>query len=693
MGEALQDIVFCSVLIALRFFVVGVAWTWFMPVPDRVSRCAWTRWLFVGARAALGGIVIGALLTLVLGQLGCYRSVVEYTVLGVLAVVGLLPAFRCSRSSLPACLRDAVPVMLVSVLGVIVIMGLPRRGEWLMGGWDPGVYISEGVALERTGTFYPSDPLLFDQLNTEERAVFTRGDEHRTERFPGVVIDAKRQRLSYEFFRLHPSLIAVLHRCGGITAALRGNTILGMFAVFVFCGMMLVLSGAPHALFASFVLMAQPLWLYHTHTPVSEMLHLLLMLGIGLLLPGRDSSRAATIWLAVLIMGMILNRFSFLPFAAMLIVALAWLDLERADRQRVWAERGWQWGAAALGAWVDWRVSPASLQGWSKTVVPVMLKVVAACAVFAVACDVAGSIAALRRRFCRVPRWVRGVMGWVCLALVAGLACYGAWGPQTKNADNLVRLLPFVGPVVCVYAVVGVWLMSHRKQAIGRVLGSFLFVLFGITMVVLVKKWVKDFYPWATRRYLANAIPMLAMLASYPLARLWEAKGRPFMGRGAAVALLLVLLGGGARMSWHAWSRVETRGLLHVLDAVAERIGDDDIVVVDTPTWGTPLKMVYGKEILNGKHMWRRKDAAQMQVGLAALARRHEAGRPIRFLTTTRTLGMDIYPVRVAPVTLDWESEESFLQSIDHSSRADDFEVRAKQNVFRLFTWHLSDVR
>ena len=121
---------------------------------------------------------------------------------------------------------------------------------------------------------------------------------------------------------------------------------------------------------------------------------------------------------------------------------------------------------------------------------------------------------------------------------------------------------------------------------------------------------------------------------------------------------------------------------------IAEQVQPDDIVIVDTPTWGMPLKLIYGKEVLNGKHMWRRKDADQMRVGLDALRRLHRSGRSIRFLTSTRTLGLDIYPVPVAPVTLDWQSEESVLEEINHSPRADDFEVREKRNVFRLFTWH-----
>ncbi|MDP6811450.1 MAG: hypothetical protein QGH42_09670 [Kiritimatiellia bacterium] len=680
-----------ALLITLRIFVPGLSLGWLlMPSAER-SAFDWERRVTMAARAALVGVVTSALIVFVLGQAGCYRLPLEVGLLALVCMAGLLPALLRRRREFVQFVRACVPVMGLCLCGTAAILALPGRSEWMLGGWDPGVYISEGVALERTGSFYPEDPLLTEQFSDEEAAVFTRGDERRTERFPGVVVDALRQSLSYEFFRLHPALIAMFYRCGGIAAALRGNTILAMFVVLLFGAMLLEQAGRPQAVFATLVLMTQPIWLYHTHVPVSEMLHLLLFMGIGLLLPQRHRDTASALWLALLILGLVLNRFSFLPFGSMLIVGLAGLDLNRERRGRVWCDRCLQWGALALGAWLDGWVSPASIQGWSKNALPVIITVTG-CSVLAAAClDVVGSFATIRRRFSSLPPWIGIVLGWFCVLAVVGLYCFGRWGEQTKESDNLYRLIPYLGPVALGCAVAGLFLLVHRRTRVMRTLGAFLLVLFSITFIVLVKKWTKDFYPWATRRYLATAVPLVAVLAACPFVSLWTMHARRPVVRSVAALLFVALLGSGAKHSWHAWSRAETHGVRRVLDRVADRIDANDIVVADTPTWGTPLKFIYGKEVLNGKHMWRRKDAVQMQVGLDALKRLHDDGRRIRFLTTTRTLGMDIYPVDVAPVTLDWQSEESVLEEINHSQRADDFEVREKRNVFRLFTWHPAD--
>jgi hypothetical protein len=688
MTETVQTVGLGALLITLRLAVPGMALGWLLATPSELLDTRWVSRVGLGARTMLVGALVSALVVFALGQAELYRPMVEATLLAIICLAGVLPALLYRRREFGRFLKTTAPFVGLVLCGTATILALPERSEWMLGGWDPGVYVSEGIALERTGSFYPEDPLLFEQLDDEERAVFTRGDVRRTERFPGVVVDAKRQRLSYEFFRMHPAMIALFYRCGGVNAALRGNTILAMFVLLVFGALLLEQSGPAHAIFALLVLMAQPLWLYHTHVPVSEMLHLLLMVGIGLLLPHRHRDVASRVCFALLMLGLMLNRFSFLPFGSILIVCMAWLDTNRKPRGWVWLERGLQWGALALGAWLDCWASPASIQGWSANAIPVIVAVVGGCFLLGVTLDSVASIDRVRLWLSSPPRWTRIMVGWLCAGTLIGLYCLGRWGEQTKESDNLYRLLPYLGGVVVCFAGLGLFLLTYRKQTVRRTLGVFLLFLFSMTCIVLIKKWTKDFYPWATRRYLASTVPLIAIVAGYPIVCAWNARGRSLFNRVAALILLGVLLGTGAKHSWHAWSRAETHGVQRVLDAIAARIDDGDIVVVDTPTWGMPLKMIYGKEILNGKHMWRRKDAAQMQVGLDALKRLHDDGRRIRFLTTTRTVGMDIYPVDVEPVTLDWQSEESVLEEINHSSRADDFEVREKRNVFRLFTWH-----
>lgn len=688
--HAAGDIMIAGPLIlTLRIFLVGIALSWFMPPLNPSQRPPWMHWLITSARAALTGTLISALLALILGQAGCYQPAIEAALLTGISIAGVAPGLGRHRQRLYRHVRLCLPGAAISLIGITVIMALPGRDEWILGGWDPGVYISEGVALERTGTFHLDDPLLFDALTEPEAAVFTRGDERRTERFPGVVIDTKHQRLSYQFFRLHPALLAVFARDGGLQMALRGNTILGMFSLFIFLAMLLQFADLPLALSASLLLAAQPLWLYHAHTPVSEMLQLLLLFGVGLLLPHRNHSLVTITAIAMLMLAMVLNRFSFLPFASLMVVLIAWADLPRDDRRRVWRERSLLWLALVAAAWIDASIAPTSLHGWSTSVLPIMIAVACACAVLATTLDLMGGLARIRQHFAPTPRWLRLLCTWSCLAALAALWGRGIWGAQTADADNLKRLVPYLGIGTVACACIGIIVLTHfRHRQPTRRFGSFLLALFGILLVVLFKKWAQDFYPWATRRYLVNAVPLTVILAAVPVAALWQSKTRTTLCRVLAATLLLGMLAGNAKRSWHAWSREESHGAVSVLNRIAEQIDPRDIVIVDTPTWGMPLNLIAGKDVLNGKHMWRRKDPEQMQVGLQALQRLAAQGRRIRFLTTTRTLGLDIYPAPVEPASLDWESEEIALERINHSEHADDIDVNAGRNIFRLYTWN-----
>jgi hypothetical protein len=692
MSELLRMLLVCPLLITLRLFVVGIALSWFLPRPLSLSESPWCQRLIPGARALLVGVLISAFLVFGLGQFGLYRSAaLEGMLLGGLSLAGIVPALLLHRGRFWQYCKNCAPVAALSLCGISAIMSLPERDEWALGGWDPGVYISEGVALAQQGTFYPEDPLLFEQFNDAEKAVFTRTGSGRTERFPGVVLDFERQSLSYEFFRLYPAMIASFYRCGGITAAMRGNSILGLFVCFLFLAMLLEYVDKPHAIVATVILMTQPLWLYHAHTPVSEMLHLFLMLGAGLILPYRARGLSARILFAILLLALTLNRFSFLPFAGILIVGVAWSDLDREDRGNVVIERLLQFAAVIVGAWIDLKVAPASLRGWSHSVLSRVLSVAGGGALVAVAVDLLGVNVQSRRFFAVNPRWARLAFGWSFVGVVLVLYGYGLWGHGDSESDNLCRLVPYLGYVTLGVALCGGLLLVHRDRTISRVFGCYLVALLGMLLIVLLKKWAVDLYPWATRRYLASAVPLVAILAAYPVAKLWQSPRFSKICKVAAVVLLLVIVGSNAKRSWHAWSRVETHGVLATLDKIVEQVEADDIIIVDDPAWGMPLRLIYGVEVLNGKHMWRRKDAEKMQVGLDALTRLHAAGKRIRFLTTTRTLGLDIYPVPITPVTLDWMSNESVLEEIEHGSQSDDFYVREKRNVLRLYTWTPSD--
>ena len=181
MSESLRMLVVCPLLITLRIFAVGIALSWFLPRPRSLSDSRWCQSLILGARAILVGVLVTAFLVLGLGEFGLYRSAaLEGFLLGGLSSAGIVAGLLYHRERFWLYCRNCAPLAALCLCGIAVVMSLPERDEWALGGWDPGVYISEGVALAREGTFYPEDSLLFEQFNDAEKAVFTRTGSRRT---------------------------------------------------------------------------------------------------------------------------------------------------------------------------------------------------------------------------------------------------------------------------------------------------------------------------------------------------------------------------------------------------------------------------------------------------------------------------------------------------------------------------------
>jgi hypothetical protein len=632
-----------GVIFSLRLLLPGLAASWPLhwSLARGVSRpVAMTA---CGASAMLAGLALNLLVVLFLGETGWYRPLPEAGALSLLVAGGVTAGWLRHRRTLLRHAGYSLPVAVIFALFVTVAVLVPSRGEWILGGWDPGVYVNEGVALERTGTLHPPDPFFSSFLTAEEQKVFTRTGHGRTERFPGVVVDAGRGAFTFEFFRLMPSMIALACRSGGLNAAVRINTILGGLALLLLASALWRGSGGVHALSAAAILAFQPIWLYHTHIPVSEMLHLVLLLGAALLLGAR--------------------------------------------RNGLLGERLLQIGGVLAAAWVDFRIAPSCPAGWNSF--PPLFEIFGVCAAAALAADRLPAVRRLGPLVSGVSdraRWAAG--GLAVAAVFLTLAFAVDHLPVRTDPDNLFRLASFAGwPVLFAAAAGGLLFFCSRDNASAETKAFALF-LGAVGSLLLVENWIFDVYPWATRRNLPYAIPAASLLSAYLPARLWEKRDGPGpAGKCAALLLLAFLCLALTPKSRDALLKVEYDGASTVLLQVAQETGPEDILVVDDPRWGTPLALIHGKQVLNGKHFWRRGSRREMHLGLRALRRAVAEGRTVRFLTTTVSQGLAIYPVPVEPVVRAWERGPFTLEEIVHSRRATNFTTREKTFFFRLYTW------
>ncbi len=581
--------------------------------PNRTSQK-----IIIAGVAILLSISISTLTTLLLGIAERYTPIWELSILALISMAGLFIGHRLKHAHASDTFKSGFfmvgPIWLIIFLGLMI----PNRGEWILGGWDSGIYVNEGIALERTGGVQPDDTFFYTDLTSKEQAVFIRSLQGREERFPGVVTDSEKQTFQFEFFRLTPSLLAIFYRSGGMHGIVHTHTIIGLLMIICFLALLLNVTDYRHALCSALFLIAQPIWLYHTYTPLSEPLELLFIIGIGIVLPWRDEKSLPTLFLGLVVFLLILNRFSFLPFAGILVCIVTWLDIERNNRAQAVQEHLALWifiiSAALIGIWI----APTSLKTWD--VLPIMLAITGLCLGLSIAIDTVAFRPTYRERFCHWPSWINPLFVIMTFLLLIALWFRKKYFPGNEHAENLYKLIFYTGPLLFLTACMGGWLLfCTNKQRLSKSIRFFILFLTGITLLLLIHKNIHDWYPWATRRYLSFTVPLLAILAGYPLFLVW--KMFPKKGGIIALSLLTIILLPTLQKGYHAWNHTEYNGITTLIKQIAHQIDEDDIIVTDHPWWGTPLAIIYGKKVLDGKRLWIDKTKENMKIGLKLFER------------------------------------------------------------------------
>lgn len=669
----------------LKLLLLGWAWVWVLPdnlVADpRPAR----RLLFSGAWLLLLGVLLTALSTLALGEIGIFSPGGEQATRALIGLAGIGGGLWSNAKRTGRILLQAMPLPLLLLPLFVAVLALPHRGEWIVGGWDPGVYLNQAAALSRSGTFYPPDRFFHDALNETERRAFLRSGHGRTERFPGILHHPEHGGFSFEFFRLTPAVYAAIHRSGSLEALTRANTFLALLLLPVFLALLWRHLGPPTAVLALALLATQPIWLFHAHFPTTEMLQLLLLCGLlfaALERPARPQTGLAAVLFAA---AAVFNRFSFLPFAGLFLICQALGDATDPNRRSVWTRHLSLAGAFVVAAVINTRIAPASIAGWS--ILPVLIGVSLFAILLALVLDGLFASSRFRRRASSLVAAQWDVVGGSLLLLLALSWLLRSRIGTSADADNLLRLVPFVGRLPLLLGGAGlIALLFWRPRLNPRVLFSLCLFLLGIGWLMLLRKSITDWYPWATRRYLPYLVPFLAVAGGHLAGRMWQRPRYKSAWRLAALMLLAAAVIETAPAGRRAWRYTSYNGMIDVIDDIAGQIDPDDVVIVDHPWWGTPLALIHGRNVLNGREIWMEPDGDRLPAMLSTIERLANEERRVRFLTSTDK-GIALYPVETDAFVQDWSSPAIAYQSIIQHPRATRFELQTREVRFRLYTF------
>lgn len=579
---------FISILLAAKsafvlcalFYLPGLAWVWLLPARTRIELCG---------TALVIGLSIILIPAIVLAEIGHFTSTALWLWAAFVIAGGLIAgqmATRKTTRSCVACFQNGFTGFYALILALCVLYSLPNRGEWIAGGWDPGVNINQGLLVANTGSVAQApDPIRANGLQTAPDS-FARQLGSFTEIFPGVPTDPTSGAITPYFYRATPTLVAISNLVGSRSAALRVNHLTGLFALTIFLALLSTARLPRLAILAGGLALAlQPIFIAHTAIPASEMFGLAIVCATGLLLL-REERGAQPLLALTLALGA-LNRASFLFYQTFLLLILVVWDASDSNRRRVTSRHLALAGALFVGlAWYKW-VSPTSVYK-IRHLYPLLTKLALGSLCLTLTID--GSLVALRRA---LPRWTRFLTLLAPLALLARE--FTLQEPWAEFFGNCNAWFAYATPAIAVLGALGI-LWQFRKSA----LTPWLLWLFTALLAVLLHRHAENLYPWASKRWLAYSPALLATgIASF----LHSANTLPRLLKMSCIAAVSLGLCATLPLAREAWRNTEYNGLNQALHTVASFIEREDLVVTDHFLWGTPLALAYGHEVLDAESL------------------------------------------------------------------------------------------
>ena len=622
-------------------------------------------------------------LALVLAEFGAFGTVraaaleiaLFVAILLIARGLGRRPAWPLARPDRPASL---LPALLV--LGVSFLLHA-RPSEYIVGGRDPGAYVSAMGVIARTGAITHLDPVVAS-IPAEDLSLFyanleappfrftLNGDDDHPQpswpRFMGFELDHPKSGLiTPQFFHLFPAFGAYLFETMGVRGALATPPIFGILGTLgaFFLGRRMF--GNTVALLGALGLATTVLQVWFARYPVSEGFSQFLILS-GLLAHRIDSESdtRAFGWLSGALLGLtLLVRID----SVLLVLPLAlWVALQLVSRpsgwrsrvashlvpfavllahaaihavffskryahqiltRRYWNHPPWFWLLLAVlglvAAWLIWRLGPRCMilvSSHQARLRAVAIAVLGLAVIYALA---------LRPS---LSAWAGGDGNVKAEKLEnpGPLQTLGFQRLAAHDAQALRRYSWFVGAPGLALALLGLAFFVKRARS-NDVLA--LAVLLAFSGFYFYKIRVFNDYFFAMRRYVPVTLPFTFLLAA--LAVVTMARGSKNWRLAGTLAGLLAF-GASVANTQPILSYVDWKGSVRFVADVARRFGAKDVVLFEQPKnihlLSLPLWGLYGANALEFRRF--NPDPSRLAHLIGAWRKTY---RNIYFVTSFRT--------------------------------------------------------
>jgi hypothetical protein len=509
----------------------------------------------------------------------------------------------------------AIPVVLIAA-GVWMYFAVPAA-EYVLGGRDPGVYVSEGIQIAQRQSLATTDRVAAE-IPASTRDLFFPSyldPNYYSVRFMGFHLrDPDSGTVTGQFPQGYPIWIAIAYGLDGVTGTRRVIAwwaILGVLAVY-FAAQRLI--GPLPAAAAAGLVCVHIIQTWYARYPNSEIVTQVLLLA-ALLAHAYAHEDDDRFFGPVAASALGLALFARFPEvlavgAAVAASLLAHVSGHRARAGFLVTMAAW---TAAAGAYYLTQLRPYFSRPitYVQSLEPIHLAPLAAGA--AATCVL---MWASRR-----PRVAAASRTFLPLALIAVVTLGGIYAlyfrepggrlaPHDAHAVRIFAHLYFT-PIAFLLALVGyalvVWRSFWRAPALILAI-----TLLSVFFFYKMRIWPEHF--WLARRFIPTILPAAAIFAAaalfgplwlLPRERLWP--GRRTVGSAsAAVGLIGTIILGQHYLSASQPIRthVEYANAIPQLESLAQRFGDDDLVIVEAResselhTLALPLSYIWARNVL-----------------------------------------------------------------------------------------------
>lgn len=506
--------------------------------------------------------------------------------------------------------RSLLPALVLSLVAAVAIAG---PFEWILGGRDPGIYISGGALIAQTGSALEEDGLAAAIPDSAAPSFFGKWDTDSYWRLGGFPFsDDSRRAVVAQFFHLFTTWTALLYTIGGVQLSLWATPLFGLLGALAAYVAGRVLLGSTAAILGALLLSLNVSQVWYSRYPTAEALSQFLFLSgvafFALFVRSRHRYWGA---LAGIALGQLyLARVDMLLVPAVVVLVLGWeawkgrlgreylpfgaFHLVLLVQATVYALGPTiQYTRLAIGApfesptFITWAV--LGLSGTS----------VITAASFAARKSLAVSILSTRRVL-----WL-AALSIVVAALYAYFVRPGWLLPDLVptahlvsdyDGENLVRLGWYVSPLGVALGIVGYIRGLFRRLSVATAV--FFLIAGAYTAVYTTRAMITPDHFWAIRRYVPVTVPCLLMLSGYAITELGRTRVWRVRGDLLAAGLYLVLLAFSLYSLRPVWPFVEMAGVTQQVEALSAAVDKDAVVLFEDADTGNyasvPLRYLYG---------------------------------------------------------------------------------------------------